>query len=621
MKYILFTFTLFLILTISFSNAFQNEERKDDDKVNTAVSDMLNKPSQSLYDQIVSRLFHHSDNFIEIEKSIEQFGHFWNSLKKAAERHQQKKQNTLESSTTTSNSDDSSNNEQEQQQIVQDHKHNQEKKQRHSSSHHKGFHYNSKNKNDKVEIDINAKATLGKKPISDGLNNWLNKNGNAAAQIVESIIESVVDTNTANAVTATTSTCNGGVIQSSSQSTNTCNGGETCYINQMICNGQTINVDSNTHVNDYDIKSCQILSMYCPKTSEPLKYINFKQQYGLNQCFLNSTQCPTNYLSDCTIDVLCDKYTSFNKEKYGYYCVNNQLVCNNDIIPYDKYSQYSDDIKNGNCKVQPIACTSNNNDQCLKLSLNCPTPNNCTLNQQELSCSDYFCTRSLNTTSCDCPVDFSGSNCQKSQPFSCDIIINSPSTTCRGSDFLLSPKPCFTFSYSDKVSYSYSLRCSFLTTPKPTKHAFKYWVDTPKFKISNPVDWELLSENINLYRIFNNSLLNIIKLDNEQIAGKSPIFVNTTLSNIPSQYWIAKRVYTEVSLSTESPQTSKNGVVENTLTVAKFYMYARDYPDRENSNNGIADWKLALFIILGVACAIGLAIAAFIFYRMKLKVN
>ncbi|KAF2076863.1 hypothetical protein CYY_001830 [Polysphondylium violaceum] len=604
------TLIFFLVAIVSLSNAFQNDANNDDDKINQGVSDMINKPSQSLYDQIVSRLFHHHDSHIEIEKSIQQFGNFWNSLKKTAEKHQKRQQlkttgDSVNTDTTTSSG--------ESKQDVRDHQHlEQQQDKHHSHKHnHKGFHYNSKNKDNKlVEIGIAVKATLGKKPITDGLTEWLDRNPQEL-QATASLVGQTLDN----------SICNSGILQSSSETTNTCNGGEECFIHEMLCNSKYVLVDKNTHLADYDLKQCQVLTMYCPKTNEPVKYIDFKQQYGLNSCKLNSTKCSTDLLSSCEIDVVCDKFTQFNTEKYGFYCVNNQLLCNNVVVPYDEYNKHSDDIKNGKCSTVQVPCTSTN-DQCLRLSLNCPTPNNCTLNQQVNSCKEYYCTRSLNTTSCDCPVDYTGTNCQSSEPFTCDVVINSPSTMCKGADFLLSPNPCFSFSHSDKVKFNYSLKCSFLKAPKSPKHKFTYWVDQPKFKISKPAVWEFLSENINLYRLFNNSLLNVIQLDNQQIAGQSPIWVNTTLANIPQNYWIAKRVYTEVSLSTPIPQTSRNGrVADNTLTMAKYFIYAHDYPDRENTNSGIPDWKLAIFIVLGVVCTIALAIAAFIFYRMKLKVN
>ncbi|KAK5578156.1 hypothetical protein RB653_003109 [Dictyostelium firmibasis] len=653
-----------------------------------------NKPPPTLFEQISNRLFYHNDHFSDIGNSIQQFGEFIETLKNGNFKNQlkskkdlkkeflKKKKSAISNDNDSSNIDDNESSHDEnyyyehytpspllspsnsiiaQQQLKQLEK----KQSRHGNKPNHQYKTINNNNNklyrkflttDENGINQIIGKELGKHPISDDLDEWFENNKQQQQQI---LLNSIRDNNDDKKLYGSNiaSVCNSGVLTTTTSLTNTCLG-QVCYINEMKCNGQNITITSSTPYNStFNYNTCQINSIYCPNSVSVVKIYDFKELYGLKQCNTIKFQCDQQYLSQCKIDdLVCDGNTQFgdSNKMFGFQCTNERLVCDGVVVPTNKYKQFNQSIANGSCTVQTYPCDSIT-ESILDITQTC-NPNittgykNCSVSYRVTTSSSTYCSRQLPEYSCQCPMDYMGRLCNRATPIICELNLVSPKPNCTGDNFILSQSHCFTFTKDSSPSFKFNLDCFFaVNNPTPT-HNFKYWINTPNLKISKPVTWSLSSEYINFYRLFNTSMRNEYKLSKEQISGTKPVWFNSTqISKITDQYFIAKRLYTEISLitptssntggnsgsssddssfSSGSIDTGSNSINNllsstsstNTATLSKFFIYISDYPITSHPTPSMSKVKLA-FIIIGSFLAFVLLIIAIIFYKIKLKVN
>ncbi|KYQ88681.1 hypothetical protein DLAC_10863 [Tieghemostelium lacteum] len=491
--------------------------------------------------------------------------------------------------------------------------------------------YNIKMLNSDKRVKSNLR-TLGNSPITEGLESWslsLKRPISTTPMITKRVIQykpindneilsetgasssssnsnsfdnsqssgtdsSSSSSSSGDVVIISNSTCALGNLMFSDDNVDTCQGEGNCYINEMICNGVLITLENNNKVllnSTYPYDECQLVSMYCPHSSQPLTIFNFKEQWGYQDCYIYTLTCNDNYLNDCILSqVVCDSFTVFNKDYFGFTCSTNRLVCNGKIIPRNQYQNYSNEISNGQCLVKNSRC-SGKNDECLSMNINCDDEGvNCQLKVNSDTTCIGQCFGQRNVSSCECPDDFTGRNCAELTPFKCDIVFNSPKPQCTGSrDLILTSQDCFSFSLSDQTNFNMNLNCYFDPPVKSSSQSqFAYWIDTPNFKVSQQDNWIFAMEILNLNRLYNNSLVNTLVLEKDQIIGQKSIWNNRTLSDIPSEYWIAKRVYNEIFLGTKYQNK----------TITRYFIKATDYPSNEPAQ--ASSKKKTILIVFGV---------------------
>eukprot|EP01132_Coremiostelium_polycephalum_P001144 gene1144-1451_t len=395
-----------------------------------------------------------------------------------------------------------------------------------------------------------------------------------------------------------TDVCNDGKLSQSPTEQNVCQG-QTCYLDSIECGGVVINVTKNTnmdHPTNYYYDNCIVKSIKCPTSPQPIKIFDFKEFYGYKKCVIKNMTCKNdNKLDHCVVtNVLCDGNTLFGSETFGYKCTRDQLVCDGKVVPRNQFKQMQPQIANGQCQVQRIACQSPN-DECMDLKIKCnDTVNNkdCTLNIiQDQPCKN-LCQQKINTFKCICPADFDGTLCEDYKDFSCQLDFVSPKPACTGIDFILTDTDCFPYYLKNQSLIGAKLICQFDTTPPPPTDGYKfnYWIDNPNFKISKPVTWTFSSEIINFNHLFDQSQLKNQDLEKTQISGQELVWVNTTLIDVPPEYWIAKRIYFEINLETHISKS----------LISRYFVNANDYPDNQETSQKFADWKIAIIVIFSV---------------------
>ncbi|EFA74705.1 hypothetical protein PPL_11534 [Heterostelium album PN500] len=363
---------------------------------------------------------------------------------------------------------------------------------------------------------------------------------------IESLKQSLIAANDSKSLL-----CNSlGYLTFSNEQQNTCQG-STCAPAQLICDGNSIIVNKRTPYDpDYDYSKCRLVSMNCKDNKQPINIYNLQDQYKLKSCQIKQMKCSSQFLYQCQLlDVNCDNTTSFGINTFGFSCSNQQLVCgdNNTVVPPANFTQYNTQIKNGECSVQNIPCTPK--DECLLLDLECKDKNqNCSVTiEQQLPCM-LGCNANLNTSSCDCPSDFSSMKCDQPTPITCSLNLVSPQSKCPGENYVMSKKTCFEFDYHGMSNFSFNLDCHFVDPVPTSKHNFTYWIDLPNLKLSTPVSWSISNSIIDFNRLYDYSFSSTNPITREEIMQLGPIWINTTLSQIPSTYWIAKRLYFETVL-------------------------------------------------------------------------
>ncbi|KAN0036443.1 hypothetical protein ACTFIV_001738 [Dictyostelium citrinum] len=653
------------------------------------------KPPPSLFEQIGNRLFYHNDHFSDISNSIQQFGEFIETLKNGKFKDQLKSKRELNKK-KLNNKDDSGSNEIHDENYYYEHytpspllspsnsiiaqqqlKQLEKKQARYGNKANHQYKTLNINNNNNYRINRNFLSTeenklneligkeLGKHPITEDLEEWFENNKEQLKQKSNSLLKSNKDGNVADDDDGinsklygsnAASVCGSGVLVTTPTQTNTCQG-QVCYINEMKCNGQNETITTSTPYDPtFNYDACQINSIYCPNSLSVVKIYDLKSLYGLNQCNTIKFQCDKEYLSECKIDdLVCDGNTQFGDTigMFGFQCSNKRLVCDGVIVPIEKYKQYNQSISKGDCIIQNYPCASTT-EPLLNINQVC-NPNvtsgfkNCSISYQVIGSASSKCPRDLPSYSCECPMDWMGKLCNKQTPIICELNLVSPKPNCSGDNFILSQSHCFTFTKNSSPSFKFNLDCFFaVNNPTPT-YNFKYWINNPNLKISNPVTWSLSSEYINFYRLFNTSMRNEYVLTKDQIGGTQPVWFNSTqISKITDQYFIAKRLYTEISIITpssnnpngDSSSSSGSGSISNgdsidtgsmnnllstttstnTATLSKFFIYVSDYPITSHPSPSMSKLKLAL-IIVGSFLAFVLLVAAFIFYKNKLKVN
>ncbi|GAM19454.1 hypothetical protein SAMD00019534_026290, partial [Acytostelium subglobosum LB1] len=264
------------------------------------------------------------------------------------------------------------------------------------------------------------------------------------------------------------------------------------------------------------------------------------------------------------------------------------------------------------CAPHLLICNGNTI-MCLSLNMTCESKQtNCSVDILEnLPCS-LGCNTQLNTSFCDCPADTAGLDCSMNANYTCSLGIVHPTPKCTG-NFVLSTTTCFEYKTADTAAFGFNMTCTFDQLPiKPSPyHKFSYWIDMPNFKLSNPVTWNVNNDIVDFNRLYDYSQTTSQPLSRDQIMGNQLVWFNTSLSSVPSQFWIARRLYVETSLAMS---------VDLNQTQVKYFIKSSDYPLNNATFAKMPGWKIALIVIGSVLAFAGVAFGTFYLYRKKLRV-
>jgi len=176
-------------------------------------------------------------------------------------------------------------------------------------------------------------------------------------------------------------------------------------------------------------------------------------------------------------------------------------------------------------------------------------------------------------------------------------------------------KPCLVFPLSASADLKYMLDCHFTQPIGPISQEvlnanFTYFINTTKFAIYMPTYWSMR------FKIYNFNVLSDIGaqtelvLTKEQMEGTEPIWINTTLSKVPSQYWHGNRLYAELLWYQVSPATGIS-------ILDRRFLDSPDYKTPSSQTKNSNTITIVVSVVVGV---IGIAvIVLLIVFRQRVK--
>eukprot|EP01119_Soliformovum_irregulare_P025025 TRINITY_DN9135_c0_g1_i2.p1 TRINITY_DN9135_c0_g1~~TRINITY_DN9135_c0_g1_i2.p1 ORF type:complete len:409 (-),score=70.58 TRINITY_DN9135_c0_g1_i2:613-1839(-) len=159
----------------------------------------------------------------------------------------------------------------------------------------------------------------------------------------------------------TTSPCGLGILKTSPIIQNTCIG-RICSIIELDCSNETIRSENQTMVTD--IEDCLVTKMLCKDAeSNLISEVDMQDQYNTGNCQIERMRCQGIVMDnitesmvfdpDCQAEIMCDDFRVYGFDRYGYYCANQQLICDGMVISPDEVNEISDQA---NCTVSQVRC-------------------------------------------------------------------------------------------------------------------------------------------------------------------------------------------------------------------------------------------------------------------------
>jgi len=167
---------------------------------------------------------------------------------------------------------------------------------------------------------------------------------------------------------------------------------------------------------------------------------------------------------------------------------------------------------------------------------------------------------------------------------------------------------------NSNASLEYKLYCKFTSdiviTPAIEAANFSYYVENSNFTISKQVYWTLRYKLWNFNVLSDDGGSQYFRLTQEQLAGIDSIWFNTSLYNIPDQYWHGNRLYAEISWTLSIPPVQSKFLKRLFL----------DSPEKKVNYSSTLSNSKTLDIVLGLMIPlIVIALVIFIFRRRILQ--
>jgi hypothetical protein len=176
-------------------------------------------------------------------------------------------------------------------------------------------------------------------------------------------------------------------------------------------------------------------------------------------------------------------------------------------------------------------------------------------------------------SSCICPDDYVGNNCEKDRYVSCSASLVSPIPNCdhpiRKGNENNEQQNCLIFDpQHPNVTLRFNLQCAFLNSSDINQtlnslYNFSYVIDNGKveliticiwltflqFRSTKGVIWVLQLKIYNFNALSDPGATFFLDLSTQSLNGTEDIFFNFSLADIPERYWQGNRLYIEMGTS------------------------------------------------------------------------
>ena len=357
--------------------------------------------------------------------------------------------------------------------------------------------------------------------------------------------------------------CNAGVATESSQLLNTCGTNRVCRVTAFTTTGSssaTITTAASVFLNN---ESFDITKMQCDGLP-----VDLVADHGASHCHVTKLGCSEDTaLADCDVAVLCSEpeYLAFGLGDgiFAYRCSTDALVCNGTTV--DNPAEYSGEVLPPNCSVQRAPCDAAS--MCFGLSV---ADENSTLQiDSALPCA-LSCVRTVNGTQCQCPADYTGTQCDEPVPIKCSAYLVAPLPSCITSaadNMLVYDKPCLVYDglAGARLEMSWRISCQFADAQRVVSDSnssnFTYWLDTPNLRLSSEPEWVARISAYQFTKLHSDSRAAVnssTKLTRAQILGEEPVVLAITPSE---QFVVGGRVYAELAFDSAAAPPGMEGAV------------------------------------------------------------
>eukprot|EP00026_Physarum_polycephalum_P004612 Phypoly_transcript_04634.p1 GENE.Phypoly_transcript_04634~~Phypoly_transcript_04634.p1 ORF type:complete len:668 (+),score=63.37 Phypoly_transcript_04634:93-2096(+) len=195
--------------------------------------------------------------------------------------------------------------------------------------------------------------------------------------------------------------CTFGAPQYNITEQNTCFGA-VCTVQEAVCTNNdttTYTIYPNaTGFRSYPWSQCEVTKMLCFESGRA-ESINMKERYGVTNCSLVTDQIVCwdvqPFGNRCVVEVICSNYTNWGSYAWGLPCSTDRLYCNGTLVLESRLANYQDQIADGQCHIETIACSEQRNIRtCYKKNMTCGFQEdlgnytgNCNLQRMDVPCA------------------------------------------------------------------------------------------------------------------------------------------------------------------------------------------------------------------------------------------
>eukprot|EP01125_Pyxidicula_operculata_P016552 TRINITY_DN5703_c0_g1_i2.p1 TRINITY_DN5703_c0_g1~~TRINITY_DN5703_c0_g1_i2.p1 ORF type:complete len:637 (-),score=83.15 TRINITY_DN5703_c0_g1_i2:156-2066(-) len=354
-----------------------------------------------------------------------------------------------------------------------------------------------------------------------------------------------------------------------------------CYTDELYCNGSLVDDPSLTPVSD----DCEIRKKPCSEfghSSSQVCHNITKSCYRAvtpNLCSTNvvdhQVQCQPHHLDNCSPHKIQCGGTVYESSKYngslalcetilsvncsvsgiielpsqGSFCRIAELYCDGEAVAYTTQSNVT-----SHCSISKVWCVNVNDIfNCSSHLFGCKLNNDtCYYYDKEISCRDE-CNQLTATDMCSCPVDYTGSRCEKLQPMVCNFTVVRPTPSCIESK-IFAPKICVNASKDERLTLSYKLSCGFSSSVNYNRattrlDGFTYSIITDQIALTdNPTDWSIHLKVFNFDQLSDDTQIQNTTLKPGHFLGDLLVGFTLDIPNLNENYYPGGVIYTEYRL-------------------------------------------------------------------------
>lgn len=418
-----------------------------------------------------------------------------------------------------------------------------------------------------------------------------------------------------------------------------------CSTMRLECNGEIVPdnsdykpVDPNCHIINIPCDNvspnavCSDLNITCPE--------DWTQSVCKNHVNWTTT-CPNGYIPLELRSLICkgeeviyDK--NFNRsihscesvrsvkfgEKIRYLpddegtiCRIMDLYCNGTYIPF-LFNNIPD-----SCSVGHIFCfnTDDITEGCTTYNIGCST-NQCHYREREYKCRNKCTQYGLGET-CDCPIDYYGSNCEYSRSIQCSFDISKSDilNECENKQFSAIYPSCTKKKRNDIFGIEGKLNCWFPAGSieelnRSVVTNFDYEVLGDQIVLYKAANWTLMIKVFNFMHYFDLKASPQIRLDVDQMTGKKPIDLKLNISQLDDKWLLGGKIFTELKFKDQECPQSMNNKAMTTVRIE-----LTDYkPKIRKKKRNVGPILAGIFIPLAL---IGISTIIYIYIRKRKNQN